>query len=124
MLYTKRETPEVMKKIRDYLEKHPNGKTAEKANAIIQFYMDYPQEFHDLAVFVKGRPPMNEWHVGSDSVFLLVTTFFTGTIEMTENDWLALNSIRAKNFDVTFRFPVRTKTQKQFIDYIYEVYCT
>lgn len=134
MLYDKRETPEVMKKIRDYLDEHPTGKTAEKANKIIQVYMDYPQEFHDLDVYVKGRPPLNEWSIGSEAAFLRAHARITGTIELTEKDWEALYTIRDKNLEVLnplrykdlkapWRFPVRTKTQKQFIDYIYEVYC-
>lgn len=124
MLYDFRAVTDVMKKIRDYLEKHPNGKTAEKANKILQVYMDYPKEFHNMAVFVKGRPPMNEWTVGSDAIIMLADYLFTDTIELTEKDWDALNAIKAKNFLAPFNFGTRTKTQKQFIDYIYEVYCT
>ena len=124
MLYTFRDVTDVMKKIRDYLDKHPNGKTAEKANKIIQTYMDYPKNFHDMAVFVKGRQPMNEWTIGSDALFMIAEYLFTDTIELTENDWDTLNSIKIKNLLAPFRFGVRTKTQKQFIDHIYEVYCT
>lgn len=126
MLYSFRDVTDVMKKIRDYLDKHPNGKTSEKANKIIQVYMDYPKEFHDLAVFAKGRPPMNEWTIGSDALFLLAdnAVILTSTIELIEKDWEALYAIRDKNLLAPLRFPSRTKTQKQFIDYIYEVYCT
>ena len=124
MLYTIRETPEVMKKIRDYLDEHPTGKTAEKANKILQVYMDYPKDFCYMAVFAKGRPPMNEWTVGSDTLFAMADYLLTDTIELTEKDWEALNAIRDKNLMAPLKFPVRTKTQKQFIDYIYEVYCT
>lgn len=124
MLYTFRDVTDVMKKIRDYLEKHPNGKTSEKANKIIQTYMDYPTAFCGMAVFVKGRPPMNEWTIGSDAICMIADYLFTDTIELTEKDWEALNSIKDKNMLAPFRFGARTKTQKQFIDHIYEVYCT
>lgn len=124
MLYTFRDVTEVMKKIRDYLEKHPNGKTAEKANKIIQTYMDYPKEFCGMAAFVKGRQPMNEWTIKSDAFFIIADYLFTDTIELTETDWENINAIRNKNLLVPWNFPSRTKTQKQFIDYIYEVYCT
>ena len=124
MLYNFRDVTDVMKKIRDYLEKHPNGKTSEKANKIIQVYMDYPKEFCDMAVFVKGRPPMNEWTIGSDALFMRAEYLFTDTIELTEKDWKALDSINDKNLLAPLRFPVRTKTQKRFIDHIYEVFCT
>lgn len=124
MLYTFRDVTDVMKKIRDYLEKHPNGKTAEKANKIIQVYMDYPKVFHDMAAFVKGRPPMNEWTIGSDALFLRAKYLFADMIELTEKDWEALDSISGKNLLAPLRFPVRANTQKRFIDYIYEVYCT
>ena len=147
MLYTFRDVTDVMKKIRDYLDKHPNGKTAEKANKIIQVYMDYPKEFIDMKVYVKGRPPMNEWSIGSDALFFVVTKYafndvidltekdweshfvvakyaFNDVIDLTEKDWENLNAIREKNLLAPLKFPIRTKTQKQFIDYIYEVYCT
>ena len=124
MLYDFRAVTDVMKKIRDYLDPHPNGKTAEKANKIIQVYMDYPKEFHDMAVVGKGRPPMNEWSVGSDALFMIADHLFTDTIELTEKDWENLNTVRNKNLLAPWNFPARTKTQKQFIDYIYEVYCT
>lgn len=124
MLYDFRAVTDVMKKIRDYLDAHPNGKTAEKANKIIQDYMDYPKNFADMAVFVKGRPPLNEWTVGSDAIFMIADYLFTDTIELTEKDWDALNAIKAKNLLAPFKFGARTKTQKQFIDHIYEVYCT
>ena len=124
MLYTFRDVTDVMKKIRDYLEKHPNGKTSEKANKILQVYMDYPKVFHDMAVFAKGRPPMNEWTIGSDALFVRAKYLFSDTIEFTEKDWEALDSIRDKNLLAPLKLPVRANTQKRFIDYIYEVYCT
>lgn len=124
MLYNFRDVTDVMKKIRDYLEKHPNGKIAEKANKIIQVYMDYPKEFCDMAAFVKGRPPMNEWTIGSDAFFVRANYLFVDTVELTEKDWDVLFAIREKNPFAPLNFPLRTKTQKQFIDYIYEVYCT
>lgn len=124
MLYTFRDVTDVMKKIRDYLDKHPNGKTSEKANKIIQVYMDYPKEFCGMAVFVKGRPPMNEWSIGSDALFILSEYTFVDMIELTENDWKSLHAIKDKNLLAPLYFPLRTKTQKQFIDYIYEVFCT
>lgn len=124
MLYTFRDVTDVMKKIRDYLDTHPNSKTAEKANKIIQTYMDYPKEFCGMAVFVKGRPPMNEWTIGSDALFVMADYLFTDTIELTEKDWEALNAIRDKNLLAPLKFPVRANTQKRFIDHIYEVYCT
>lgn len=124
MLYTFRDVTDVMKKIRDYLDKHPNGKTAEKANKILQVYMDYPKEFCGMAVFAKGRFPMNEWRIGSDALFVMADYLFTDTIELTEKDWEALNAIRDKNLLAPLKFPVRANTQKRFIDYIYEVYCT
>lgn len=124
MLYTFRDVTEVMKKIRDYLDEHPNGKTAEKANKIIQVYMDYPKGFCGMAVFAKGRPPVNEWTIKSDTLFIRADYLFTDTIELTEKDWENLNAVREKNVLAPWNFPVRTKTQKQFIDHIYEVYCT
>jgi hypothetical protein len=113
-----------MKKIRDYLDKHPNGKTSEKANKILQVYMDYPKEFCGMAVFAKGRFPMNEWRIGSDALFVMADYLFTDTIELAEKDWEALNAIKDKNLMAPLKFPVRANTQKRFIDYIYEVYCT
>ena len=124
MLYTFRDVTDVMKKIRDYLEKHPNGKTSEKANKILQVYMDYPKVFHDMAVFAKGRPPTNEWTIGSDALFVRAKYLFSDTIEFTEKDWEALDSIRDKNLLAPLKLPVGANTQKRFIDYIYEVYCT
>lgn len=124
MLYTFRDVTDVMKKIRDYIDKHPNGKTTEKANRIIYVYMEYPKEFCGMAVFVKGRPPKNEWTIGSDALFLVADYVFTDTIELTEKDWENLYSVEKKNPLAPWTFPLRTKTQKQFIDYIYEVYCT
>lgn len=124
MLYTLRPVTDVMKKIRDYLDTHPNSKMAEKANKIIQTYMDYPKEFCNMAVFVKGCPPMNEWSVGSEALIMIADHLFTDTIELTEKDWENLNAIRNKNPLAPWNFPGRTKTQKQFIDYIYEVFCT
>lgn len=124
MLYTFRDVTDVMRKIRDYLDTHPNGKTAEKANKIIQTYMDYPKEFLDMKVYVKGRPPMNEWSIGSDALFVVTKHVFNDVIELTENDWDALNAIKEKNMLAPLKFPIRTKTQKQFIDYIYDIYCT
>lgn len=123
MLYHYRELPEVMKKLRDYLEKYPNNKHWTKINKILQVYMDNPKDFDDMQVYVKGHMPFNYWQVGSDTIFR--RGFQTvGKIEMSTKDWEHLKEMDYKNDPGVFYWFYRANTITKFIDYIYEVYCT
>lgn len=123
MIYNYRDLPEVMKKLRDYLEKYPKNKHWEKINKILQVYMDNPKDFDDMQVYVKGHMPFNCWQVGSDAI---IRRGFqrVDRIEMSTKDWENLDAMDKKNDPGVFSWFYRANTITKFIDYIYEVYCT
>ena len=124
MEYYKKDTVDVMKHLREYMFKYPNGQHIDKLQRIMDEYMEHPHTFDWMHVYVKGSP--NEgilWRLGKDAIFLEDSTKDEDMPEelyIENRQLVAYRAIKLNNPYLPMLPMWPTSTVRDFIDYVYQ----